>query len=126
MSVVIGLVHEDYRVAMLAGDIDEVGLSSLMEEDRDLRADILIFPHHGGRPGPADSGKFAYLLCSLIQPKVILFSFDRNRFNNPREEVIQGVKTASPNTYILCTQLSKRCATQLPDSSFDHLSNLPS
>jgi beta-lactamase superfamily II metal-dependent hydrolase len=126
MSVVIGLVHEEHRVALLPGDIDEIGLENLVGDQEDLRADFLIFPHHGGKSGSGESENFAHLLCSLVKPKVIVFSFDRNRFKNPREEIIKGIKMAAPKAYIQCTQLSKNCAAQLPDSDFTHLAELPS
>jgi hypothetical protein len=32
-SAVIGLVHDSHRVAILAGDIDQVGLNNLLEEE---------------------------------------------------------------------------------------------
>lgn len=125
MSAVIGLTHKFHRVAMLAGDIDEIGLNNLSSDDPDLSSDILVFPHHGGKPGNTDSEKFAHLLCSLTKPKTVFFSFDRNKFDNPREEIIQGIKSAVPNAYITCTQLSKKCAVQLPAIKSDHLSKLP-
>lgn len=56
---------------------------------------------------------------------MIFFSFDRNKFDNPREEIIRGIKSAVPNAYITCTQLSKKCAVQLPTIKTDHLSKLP-
>lgn len=126
MSAVISLIHETHRVAILPGDIDEIGLSNLADDYEDLHADLLIFPHHGGKPGHADGEQFAQTLCSLVKPKVVLFSLDRNRFNNPREDVVKGVKTAVPKAYIICTQLSKSCAAQLPNSDLAHLSKLPS
>lgn len=125
MSVVIGLIHNSQRVAILPGDIDEVGLSNLVKDYNDLSADILIFPHHGGKPGKTDGEKFANSLCTLVKPKVVFFSFDRNLFSNPREEVMRGIRSAIPNAYIMCTQLSKKCAAQLPSSNFVHLSEIP-
>lgn len=82
MSTVIGLVHESHRIALFPGDIEEVGLRNLLEEHADLQADILVFPHHGGRPGNVDGREFARLLCSYIQPKLVFFSIDRNLFGN--------------------------------------------
>jgi len=125
MSAVIGLVHNSHRVAILPGDIDEVGFNNLTDDHIDLSADILVFPHHGGKPGKADGEAFAYTLCKLIKPKLVLFSFARNRLKNPREEIIKGIRSAAPNAYFVCTQLSSRCADQLPSANFDHLSKLP-
>jgi len=125
MSVVIGLVHDSHRVAILPGDIDEIGVKNLLTEHDDLSADILVFPHHGGKPGSGDGEVFAQLLCRSVNPKLVLFSIDRNLFDNPREEIIRGVKSTLPNAHIMCTQLSKKCAAQLPEAEFRHLTNLP-
>jgi beta-lactamase superfamily II metal-dependent hydrolase len=125
MSVVISLVHESHRVAILPGDIDEVGLKNLLAEHDDLNADVLVFPHHGGKPGSGDGEVFAQLLCGSVNPKLVLFSIDRNLFDNPREEIIRGMKSTLPNAHIMCTQLSKKCAAQLPEAEFRHLTNLP-
>ncbi len=125
MSVVFSLIHDAHRVAILPGDIDDVGLRNLLEDHDDLSADILVFPHHGGKAGSADDESFAHLLCSIVKPKLILFSIDRNHLINPREGIIQGIKSSTPHAHIMCTQLSRRCAIQTPDSDFRHLSNLP-
>lgn len=125
MSVVVGLVHSSHRVAILPGDIDVVGFKNLADDHTDLSADILVFPHHGGKPGKTDGQAFAHALCNLIRPKVVLFSFDRNRLKNPQEEIIRGIRSAVPNAYFVCNQLSKGCAGQLPDTDLDHLSDLP-
>jgi beta-lactamase superfamily II metal-dependent hydrolase len=149
VSAVIGIVHNSHRVAILAGDIDHVGFDnmiqdqnrhlqkpgfhldrvrisdSLSEMSNSLNADILVFPHHGGRSGGGDSKTFAQKVCSFIQPKLIIFSIDRNRFNNPRLEIIEGLRSSVPDAHILCTQLSKQCAASLPNSKPTHLNALP-
>src|SRR5947207_2063154 len=124
MSAVISIIHQDHRVAILPGDIDEVGLKNLADDYEELYTDLLVFPHHGGRSGHTDNEQFAQLLCSLVKPKVVLFSFDRNKFSNPREDIMKGIKTVVPKVYIACTQLSKNCAAQLPNSDLAHLSKL--
>jgi len=125
MSAAIGLVHRAHRVALLPGDIDGVGLRNLLEDKEDLSADVLVFPHHGGRAGTVEGEAFAELLCRAVKPHLILFSIDRNHLVNPREEVIRGIKAVVPPAHILCTQLSRRCAAHLPDSDYSHLSELP-
>lgn len=124
-SAVIGLVHDSHRVAILAADIDRVGLNNLMQETTDLKADILVFPHHGGRPGTADGKAFARQLCDLVKPNLVIFSIARGRFANPREEIVEGIVSSLPAAHILCTQLSTKCADSLPDSEPVHLNNLP-
>lgn len=42
MSAVIGLTHKSHRVAMLAADIDEIGLDNLISDSTDLSSDIFL------------------------------------------------------------------------------------
>lgn len=125
MSVVVGLVHRSHRVAILPGDINEVGFHNLLEEHDDLPADILVFPHHGGDSGSDNDENFAQLLCRVVNPKLVLFSIDRNLYENPREAIVRGIKSAVSDAHIMCTQLSRKCAAQLPDSDYHHLTDLP-
>ncbi len=125
ISAVIGIVHNSHRVALLAADIDNVGFDNLIQEEKQLTAEILVFPHHGGRSGGGDSQTFAQRFCSLIQPKLIIFSIDRNRFNNPRVEIIEGLRSSVPDAHILCTQLSQQCAASLPSLKPTHLNTFP-
>lgn len=124
MSAVVGLTHENCRVALLPGDIDEVGLANLLEA-KEIKAKILVFPHHGGRPKSIVGDEFASQLCKAVEPELVLFSIGREKFSNPREEVVQGVKAVSPDSHILCTQLSRQCANSVPDTELIHLADLP-
>ena len=126
ISAVIGIVHNSHRVALLAADIDNVGFDNLIQEEKKLTAEILVFPHHGGRSGGGDSKTFAQRFCSFVQPKLIIFSIDRNRFsNNPRVEIIEGLRSSVPDAHILCTQLSQQCAASLPSLKPTHLNTFP-
>lgn len=130
MSAVIGMVHDSHRVAILAADVDKVGLDNLLQESRDLSADILVFPHHGGKPGSGDAKAFAQQLCNLVKPKLVIFSIGRvsigkGRFGNPRQEIVEGVVASVPEAHILCTQLSQQCAASLPSSEPTHLNSIP-
>lgn len=125
MSVVIGLVHEDYRVVLLPGDMDAVGLDNLLKRQKNIEAHILVFPHHGGTPGQTDPQNFALKLGNLVKPSLVVFSHNRYRFQNPREDIMQGIVLAVPNAHIMCTQLSLKCAVNTPSSDFKHLLGLP-
>src|SRR5919202_2479810 len=125
ISAVIGIAHNSHRIAILAADVDKVGFENLVQEERDLSADIIVFPHHGGKPGGADSKAFAQQLCGLVKPNLVIFSIGRGRFGNPREEIVEGVVYSIPDAHILCTQLSEKCAASLPCSEPKHLNSLP-
>ena len=124
MSAVIGLSHNGRRVALITGDLDRSGLENLLEDGVDMKAEILVFPHHGGKPGPADGGQFARDLCSTVEPSIVVFSMARSRSGFPRPEVVGGVLTAVPQAHIACTQLSQECSNDLPLGS-NHLMNYP-
>jgi len=68
VSAVIGIVHNEHRIAILAGDIDQVGFENLIQDSTSLNADILIFPHHGGKPG---SAAFCFARCSYFMYSII-------------------------------------------------------
>jgi competence protein ComEC len=125
MSAVIGLVHKDYRIALLPGDMDEIGLDNLLKKHQHIEAQILVFPHHGGTPGTENSIAFASKLCRLVQPRLVVFSQGRNRSNYPRPDIMEGVLLAQPDIHVMCTQLSKKCAIVSPRSEFHHLTTLP-
>ncbi len=125
MSVVIGLIHKSYRVVLLPGDMDEFSLNNILKRNKNIEAQILVFPHHGGNSGSADDQEFARKLCELVKPDLALFSLDRSRYENPKEEVVRGVVTALPTAHIMCTQLSCKCSLVPFPSNSGHLTNLP-
>lgn len=125
MSVVIGLIHNSHRVALLPGDMDEIGLNHLQKNHKDLEAQILVFPHHGGNPGSADGTEFAQSLCKLVQPDLVIFSLQRELYANPKENIVHGVVTALPNVHIVCTQLSQKCSPVLSSADLSHINDLP-
>jgi hypothetical protein len=111
-SAVIRLVVAGESVVLFGGDIDRTALDRLLDSRRSLSAMVLVFPHHGGHPGEADARLFARDLTSAVKPDIVLFSMGRGRFDNPLPSILRGVRQAAPDAYVLCTQLSKGCASQ--------------
>jgi beta-lactamase superfamily II metal-dependent hydrolase len=126
LSAVVAIIHNSHRVALLAGDVEQIGLNDLLTHNVNIKASILVFPHHGGRPGDADAKAFARQLCTHVTPKLVIFSNARGGSGNPREDIVQGIKLAAPDVHIVCTQLSKKCSDITDSLSFNHLSDLPS
>lgn len=116
MSGVVRVSYDGRRVCLLAADMNQVSLDLMVQREQDIEAPILIFPHHGGLPRRADGEEFAATVTSLVSPRVVLFSLGRGVHATPRPEIIKGVRTAlGENTpYLACTQLSKRCASAVP------------
>jgi competence protein ComEC len=126
MSAVISVGYGARRSILLMGDLDQIGWDHLMEEGEALKAEVLVFPHHGGKPGAGVDGKtFAQTLCEAVQPKLVIFSIDRTLHKNPNQNIVQGVLSVVPKTHIMCTQLSVKCADSLPLSKPGHLVDLP-
>jgi competence protein ComEC len=130
-SVVIRVFAGDDPIAMLPGDIDEMGLRFLLERHTEIRAKVLVYPHHGGnvdeKSTAARNAAFAKALMAHVGPQSVLFSISRMRYRNPRPEVVAAVRAADPGTRVACTQLSRNCRQALghpPTSAFSHLLDL--
>ena len=93
MSAVIRIEADGRPVAVLAGDVDGVGLDDLLSEPESsdgLRAPVLVYPHHGGRPGSAEVVPFAEKLLTATCPGLVVFSIGRRRGGYPRPETVRG------------------------------------
>lgn len=108
ISACIRVDYNGNAAALLTGDMDEISLDSCINSNAKLTAPIVVFPHHGGLSGGPNSTNFAAKLMAETKPNRVLFSIGRTKFENPRREVVEIVK--STGAYIACTQLSKHCA----------------
>jgi competence protein ComEC len=126
MSTVIGVRSGARRVAVLAGDIDFIGLTNMLEESNDLAAEILVFPHHGGLPPGGDAEAFAASICDAVRPRLVVFSFARNRHNYPLPAIVTRVSASLATAHILCTQLSHHCSPDELAVHDGHPPGLPS
>jgi competence protein ComEC len=121
ISAVIRLSMENQPIALLPGDLDEIGLDDLLESHTDIHAPILVYPHHGARPRRRDPSSFAQRLCTLVRPESVIFSIGRGRFRTPLPEVVRAIRQSDSRIRIACTQLSERCAAKKPNFDAQHL-----
>ena len=119
MSAVVRVWAGDSPRILVAGDIDQVGLDSLIEGSPDIRADVLVFPHHGGLPGGSDPDAFAESLARAVGAHLVIFSIGRGRYRTPRPEIVAAVLRGMEGAHIACTQLSEHCAADLPTVGSD-------
>ncbi len=124
-SAVIRVLSNGIPEVLLSGDIDGTGLTNLLSEYPEPRARVLVFPHHGGRPGVADPFQFATDLCRAVEPDVVIFSIGRGKHNTPLPDIVRGVRAAVPRAHIACTQLSGWCAATVPATLPEHLDDRP-
>lgn len=117
MSAVIRIVSNGTPEVLLPGDVDGTGLENLLAEYPEPHARVLVFPHHGARPGQSNPFDFAERRCRAVRPDVVVFSIGRGKHGTPLPEIVRGVRTGAPNAHIACTQLSEWCAASLPTNS---------
>ena len=121
MSAVVRVWAGDSPRLLIAGDIDQAGLDSLMGDATDMGADVLVFPHHGGSPGKANPAAFAESLIRVVGAKLVIFSIGRGGSRTPHPDIVAAVMGAIDGVHIACTQLSTQCADDLPAvSSYLH------
>jgi competence protein ComEC len=113
ISAVIRLSFNGKSIALLPGDIDSVGLDNLSEDHADINAWLTVYPHHGGRPGEADTHKFCAQFCALVQPEVVVFSIRDNAQHFPTKEVVETVQNMSANIRMYTTRSSKVLANHI-------------
>ncbi|MGF1635216.1 MAG: ComEC/Rec2 family competence protein [Phycisphaerae bacterium] len=97
-SLVLILESPGGRV-LFTGDIQQDAMAALLEAGHDLRADVLIAPHHGS----AESATGDFL--AAVRPKVVLVSDDRQlsakqkRFDRLVAEVLPGTRLYRTHAY---------------------------
>ena len=123
MSAIVRLSRNEKPLVLLPGDIDGASLNNLVEEGIDLRSEIVVFPHHGGKPGFMDAKLFATQFCELVNPRTVIFSIGRGKHGNPKPEIMEAVLSKVTMARIACTQLSEHCAGTFLKTSHTHLTS---
>lgn len=124
ISAVIRISISGRDLVTLPGDIDGVGLADLLGRGADLKATIIVYPHHGGRSEGMKNREFVERLIGAVCPEIVVFSIGRGRYDTPDPETIQALKEILPSVRIMCTQLSEHCSKSAHNSSqLTHLSD---
>lgn len=115
------IIYQDQPLVFLSGDIDQISLDEISYNGKVIKADVVVFPHHGGKIEEGNVVAFTNELIAATQPSTVIFSIGRRRFSNPRPEVVNAVKKSGLKTRIACTQLSEHCCADLPKENSTHL-----
>jgi beta-lactamase superfamily II metal-dependent hydrolase len=107
ISAVIRLSHNGKHVALLPGDIDEIGLDNLLEDTESLQAWLMVFPHHGGKPGTGNVKAFTNRLCQSVKPESVIFSIGDNAKHFPTPLVVETVAESLENVRMFSTRSSE-------------------
>jgi beta-lactamase superfamily II metal-dependent hydrolase len=107
ISAVIRLSHHGKPIVLLPGDIDEIGLDNLLEDTNDIQAWLVVFPHHGGKPGRENVKAFTNRFCQLVKPEIIIFSIADNTKNFPTQEVVDTIVESLDKVRLFSTRSSE-------------------
>ena len=107
ISAVVRLLLKDKPIVLLPGDIDNVGLENLLEYHPDISAWLLVFPHHGGRPGAGDVQEFTSKLCEQVKPDYIVFSVGENSKKFPNMDVVNCIDKSLGGVCMITTRSSE-------------------
>jgi len=78
------------RSVLLTADIEHAAEAALLERDaRDLRADVLLVPHHGSR-----SSSGAQFVTTVAPRWAVVAAGYRNRFHHPSPQVLERYRSA--------------------------------
>jgi beta-lactamase superfamily II metal-dependent hydrolase len=111
MSAVIRVGDSKDTSVLLGGDMEFACLDHWKKRNIAASAAVLVFPHHGGKPGDCNDGEesiFAHQLATLVRPKYVVFSNHRSLFGHPREDVLKALCLAQEDALFICTQLPDR------------------
>jgi competence protein ComEC len=127
LSIVIHVSCRDEDFALLASDLDAMGLKHMLgQRNVTISAPTLVWPHHGGnvKSGASESNNVAYALAlaAAVNPKTVVISNGRARKNFPRAEIVNAVRRDRGRLLRwCCTQLATACAETLPTDDDAHL-----
>ncbi len=118
VSAILAVSVNSSKIALLPGDMDDVGLYELLRRSPDLNAPILVYPHHGCPPR-AGSDLQCYMenLLKEVKPELVIFSIGRGVYSTPSPETVRLLRRLCPKARIVCTQLSEHCASRLPKAA---------
>ncbi|RYZ73392.1 MAG: MBL fold metallo-hydrolase [Proteobacteria bacterium] len=112
MSSVIRVSIDGGMRVLLSGDSDDSAMAFWKDENIDLSSEVVVFPHHGGRPGKSEPSTFAGSFASITKPSHVIFSIHFTKFDLPREDVVGAICASAPHTQLICTQLPARLEGQ--------------
>ncbi|MGI9293000.1 MAG: DNA internalization-related competence protein ComEC/Rec2 [Pseudomonadales bacterium] len=108
-------IKTPYSATLITGDIEAAVEHSLLQRyARDLRADILIVPHHGSKT--SSTAKF----IAAVQPRyAVVSSGYLNRFGHPHEDVVKRYE--EEGVQLLNTALTGSISFILPATRGQHV-----
>jgi beta-lactamase superfamily II metal-dependent hydrolase len=119
-SIVVRVWHNGKPRLLLTADVTEAAWRDLTNHFADVRAEVLVVPHHGGHVGRTSSAIGS--MVDAVSPKIAIVSNDRGGSDTPRPNIVAEIQKRG--CYIACTQFSRRCGD--PGNAGVVAPNLPS
>lgn len=91
-SVVVMLTYEAIRM-LFTGDIEDAAVTSLLRSGEELRAQVLLVPHHGGYLAKMPK------LLEAVKPDLAVIQVGPNPFGHPHPLVIDALAGVGVPTY---------------------------
>ena len=120
LSAVVRVSNQLSMRVLLPGDSGLETISFWQDENVTPEADVIVFPHHGGRPGTADPAVFAREFSSITRPAVVVFSLSKTKHDLPRDDVVDAIRVVCPEAHLICTQLPERLETKASEHPWTH------
>lgn len=87
-SLVLQLLWRGVPLALLPGDVQRDGIEAMLEQGRDLRASVLLLPHHGSK------SSLSGLLYEAVGPDLALASCGfQNQYRFPNKDVVAELQS---------------------------------
>ncbi|WP_291323503.1 DNA internalization-related competence protein ComEC/Rec2 [Desulfonatronospira sp.] len=93
-SLVLLLVWHETPLALIPGDIEAAGLDDLLQTGKDLKAQVVMVPHHGSQSSAQPE------FYSRVAPEIAVVSRGfMNRFRVPHQEVLDIIREQEIRMY---------------------------
>lgn len=100
-SIVLMLEISDAKF-LITGDIDAPAVAELLVSGQDLRADVLLAPHHGAKIGNLSA------LVEAVSPSYGVVSVSRNAASHPSRDTLEELSHRE-GCRVMCTQVNRMC-----------------
>ena len=91
-SIVFMLHYREVRF-LFTGDIEDPAVEKLLRQQADLKANLLLIPHHGGYLAAMP------VFLEAVQPSLAVIQVGRNSFGHPHVSVISSLEQAGVEIY---------------------------
>lgn len=94
MRLVVGTGFDSKGLALFMGDAEAEAIASLLAQQTDLRAEVLVVPHHGSKTS------YSPALYDAVQARFALISHAlQNRYGSPAPQVVQALEERGIRVY---------------------------